>query len=337
MKDGKTGNKIKLKIMKKIFVFLLLSVVIISCYDDYVVDYDYNGVYFPNPINVRTVVVGEGLKVRVGAQIGGVLVNNQKRNVNFKIDNELITPSVLEKMQNHNWFWVNGPAKKVTNLQPLPSDYYTLSDPGKIVIEKGWHSGYVTLQVDSVKFLGDGGTLDPIYAVPFYITSADADTIVESLRSTVIGIRYEHMLFGNYLHGGKTIVKNAEGSVIETISYPTKVNQSSNEIIRLSTISPNSVATNGYSRTRTNQHEIVLVLEGNNVTIGSASGSTNNFEADGVNSFNGSKLLQGRKLFLNYKYQEGGLTYHCQDTLTFRNRIRDGINEWQDENPENYK
>ena len=25
-----------------------------------------------------------------------------------------------------------------------------------------------------------------------------------------------------------------------------------------------------------------------------------------------------------------------RDTLTFRNRIRDGVNEWQDENPKNY-
>jgi hypothetical protein len=64
--------------------------------------------------------------------------------------------------------------------------------------------------------------------------------------------------------------------------------------------------------------------------------STNTFEPDAASSFNGSQLLQDRKLFLKYKYEEDGFTYHCQDTLTFSNRIRDGINEWQDENPENY-
>lgn len=27
---------------------------------------------------------------------------------------------------------------------------------------------------------------------------------------------------------------------------------------------------------------------------------------------------------------------YVTDTLTFRNRIRDGVNEWQDENPDHY-
>src|SRR5690554_3262145 len=338
MKVGIIGNKHKnIRIMKKVFAYLILLALTISCYDDYVLDYEFDGVYFPNPVNVRTVVVGEGLKIRIGAQLGGVLENNQTRNVNFTIDNSLVTPDILDKMQNHNWFWVNEPANKVTDLLPLPADFYTLSNPDKIVIEKDWHSGYVTLMVDSAKFLGNPETINPIYAIPFYITSADADTIIENLRSTVIGLRYENMLFGNYLHGGITVVKDAEGTVVETITYPTKVNQSSNEIMQLSTIAPNAVVTNGFSRTRTNIPEMVLTLNGTNVTISSAAGATNTFEADGANAFNGSKLLQERKLFLNYKYQAGELTYHCQDTLSFRNRIRDGINEWQDENPDNYK
>ena len=322
--------------MKKIFTFLILSVAMISCYDDYVLDHDYNGVYFPNPINVRTVVVGEGLKIRIGAQLGGVLENNVERNVNFVIDNNLVTPAVLQKMQDHAWPWVSEPASGVTTLQPLPSDYYTLSDPEKIVIQKGWHSGYVTLTVDSLKFLGDAGTLNPIYALPMYISSADADTIISDLRSTVIGLRYENMLFGNYLHGGVTTVRNADGSTFEIIQYPTAVNQAESGIMRLSTTAPNAVVTNGFGTTRTGAPEMILALEGNNIVVSSAEGSSYTYEADGTNAFNGSKLLQERKIFLNYKYSADGFTYHCQDTLTFRNRIRDGVNEWQDENPENY-
>src|SRR5690606_35736056 len=130
MKVGKTGNNHKnIRIMKKVFAYILLLTITFSCYDDYVLDYEFNGVYFPNPVNVRTVVVGEGLKIRVGAQLGGVLENNQNRNVNFIIDNSLVTPDILDQMQNHNWFWVNEPAKKVTNLLPLPADFYTLSNP----------------------------------------------------------------------------------------------------------------------------------------------------------------------------------------------------------------
>lgn len=322
--------------MKKIILFLLFPIMIFSCYEDYVLDYDINGIYFPNQINVRTVVVGEGMKIRVGAQLGGVLHNKQDREVNFIIENDLITPGVLEEMQSHTWFWVSEPANRVTSLKPLPSDYFTLSDPGKISIKKGWHSGFVTLAVDSAKFLNDTATINPVYAVPFYITSADADTIPESLRTTIIGLRYENMLFGNYLHGGVTTVTNEAGETVETIVYPTVVNQSSKEIMELSTIGPHTVVTNGYSRTRTGGHEIKLTLNGTNISLGSTSESTNTFEPNGTSSFNGSKLLQERKLFLNYKFVEEGLTYTCQDTLTFRNRLRDGVNEWQDENPENY-
>jgi hypothetical protein len=43
-------------------------------------------------------------------------------------------------------------------------------------------------------------------------------------------------------------------------------------------------------------------------------------------------------LILKYKYTNAGngWTYHCTDTIQFRNRLRDGINEWQDENPSHY-
>lgn len=322
--------------MKKTLVLLILPFALFSCYDEYVLDYDINGVYFPNPINVRTVVVGEGLKIRVGAQLGGVMENKIERDVNFIIDNELITPSVLEEMKSHAWFWVSEPAGEVDELQPLPSDYFSLSDPGRIVIKKGWHSGFVTLSVDSAKFLADAGTINPIYALPLSITSADADTVISNLRSTVIGVRYENMLFGNYLHGGVTTVKDDSGTTVETVIYPTQVNQSPNEIMQLSTVAPNAVATNGFSRSRTGKQEILLTLEGGDITVTGVEGSSNTFEGDGVSTFNQAKLLQERKLFLNYKYREDGLTYHCQDTLTFRNRIRDGVNEWQDENPDNY-
>jgi len=59
---------------------------------------------------------------------------------------------------------------------------------------------------------------------------------------------------------------------------------------------------------------------------------------DGESTYNNTKLLQERKLILKYKFTNtvNTFTYHCTDTLTFRNRIRDGVNEWQDENPSHY-
>jgi hypothetical protein len=146
------------------------------------------------------------------------------------------------------------------------------------------------------------------------------------------------MLFGNYLHGGVTTVKDASGTTINTIKYITSRTQGDTKIWQLTTLSPNSVMTNGYSdKTSTSKKELVLTLNGTNITVGSATGSTNTYEANGSNTYNGAKLLQDRKILLNYKYTVGTDTYYCQDTLTFRNRIRDGVNEWQDENPSHYR
>ena len=69
--------------MKKIFAFLILSIALVSCYEDYIKDFDYNAVYFPYQIDVRTVVVGEGMKIEIGVALGGVMENTKDRNVRF--------------------------------------------------------------------------------------------------------------------------------------------------------------------------------------------------------------------------------------------------------------
>lgn len=323
--------------MKKIFAFLILSIALVSCYEDYVKDFTYNAVYFPNTIDVRTVVVGEGLRVKIGAALGGVMENTIDRNVNFTLDNSLITPAVLTLMKASSNAYIKNPMTVVTALAPLPPNYYTLSNTGTIVIKAGQHSGTVTLKVDSAVFLADAATINPKYVVPFYITSADADSIIEPFRSAKVAIKYENMLFGNYLHGGVTTVKDAGGTTIQTIAYYTTKSQVATKIWTLTTIAPNALASNGYSdKTSTTKSEVTLTLNGTDIIVGTATGATNTYLANGASTFNRSKLLQDRKILLNYKYVSGANTYYCQDTLTFRNRIRDGVNEWQDENPANY-
>jgi len=88
----------------------------------------------------------------------------------------------------------------------------------------------------------------------------------------------------------------------------------------------------------TGKNEMLLTLNGNDITIAAAAGSTFTFAPDGSSSFNRAKLLQNRKIVLKYSFLNtvDGYTYHCTDTLTFRNRMRDGVNEWMDENSSNY-
>lgn len=322
--------------MKKILGFLILSVALVSCYDEYIKDFDYSGVYFAYQIDTRTVVVGEGMKIEVGVALAGVMENTIDRNVSFSINNALVTPAILTAMKGGATYIKNA-VTGVTTLSPIPANYFTLSDNTKIVIKAGKHTGSVVLKADSVNFLADAATINAAYALPLYINSADADTILQNKRSSVIGIKYENMLFGNYWHGGVTTVKDAGGTTIQTITYRTAIPTPENTIWTLKTVAPNILVTNGYSNVTTSKGEMRLTLDGTNITISGNTGSTFVVEPDGTSTFNRSRLLQDRRIFLSYKYVNGdGNTCYAKDTLTFRNRIRDGVNEWQDANPSHY-
>src|SRR4030042_503474 len=101
MKAGKVGIKrLNQKTMKKIFVFLILSLATFSCYEDYVKDFDYSSVYYTYQTDVRTFVVGEGMKIKIGVALGGVMENDIKRSVGFTIDEALITADILAMMKS---------------------------------------------------------------------------------------------------------------------------------------------------------------------------------------------------------------------------------------------
>lgn len=323
--------------MKKIWICTLLAIVMTSCYDDYIKDYEYNGVYFPFQTNVRTFVVGEGMKIEVGATLGGVMENNKNRIVRYSIKEELVTPDILERMKA-GLNYIKNSVKDVDKLLPMPNDYYTLSNPSEMIIRKGTHGGTVVVRPDSAKFLSDPNTLQAHYALSFYIESADADSIVEPMRYAVIGLKYENMLFGNYWHGGVRVIKDATGTPLDTVAYYTQIPQPESKVWTLKTVAPFELETNGLADDA-DKGSIKLTLQPDGtIGVGKSSASKVNVLPDGECKFNQAKLLQDRKIFLKYKYENGdGTTSHVTDTLTFRNRTRDGVNEWQDENPGNYK
>lgn len=322
--------------MKRI-ISLLLILTMVSCYDDYIFDYEYDAVYFAYPVNVRTLVVGEGMQIKFGVSLGGVRENNRDRVVEYQIDNSLITPAILSRMKVGEGYIQQGVAG-VTELKPLPSNWYSLSDNQKIVIKKGDHSGAVTFKADSALFLADPSTIGATYALAVKIVKADADSVIQPKSYSVIGLRYENMLFGNYWHGGVTEVKDASGNLLETILYPTYIPSPDILAWRLTTVAPNKLVINGVSNVTSTKSEFAITKNGNNIIVSSVDGATFNVMPDGPSTFNAARLLQDRKIFLQYKYQNAqGNWCHAKDTLTFRNRIRDGVNEWMDENPENYK
>lgn len=322
--------------VRNFLLVLFLATALTSCYDDYVKDFDYNAVYIPLQADVRTFVVGEGMKFDFGVEIGGIRENSRDRVITYQIDESLITPAMLGKIKGGPSYMSSSSAD-VTNLLPLPSNYYTLTNENEMVIKKGEHQAKITVKPDSATFLSDPATIIPNYAIGIRILEADADSIIESKRTEVIGVKYENMLFGNYWHGGAAVV-NRPGKADTTLTYYTTIPVSEAKIWTLKTSSPNSLFAQGFLDQVTGKNEMLLTLNGNTLTIAAAAGSTWTITQDGEGAFNRAKLLQNRKLFLKYSYTDSGngYTYHCTDTLTFRNRMRDGVNEWMDENPSNY-
>ena len=324
--------------MKKILMVLMLAAALVSCYNNYIEDWSYDGVYFPYQYNVRTFVVGEGMKIQVGVDLAGDRENTRDRNVVYTRTNALLSAGLKLMKATASEQYIKDAVVPVTTLLPLPANYYSLSDTCKIVIKTGNHMGSVTVTVDSTLFLADPLTLFANYAIPFQLLSADVDTILPTKSTAVIGLKYENMLFGNYWHGGVTTVKDATGATVQTIAYYSSVNQPENKIWKLKTVAANALVTNGYSDLTTTKNEMKLTLDGTNIIVSTNAGSTFAVLPDGASSFNRAKLLQNRKILLNYKYiNAAGNTCYAKDTLIFRNRVRDGVNEWQDENPANYK
>jgi hypothetical protein len=340
MKAGMVGTKIlKETDMKKILALIIISLAMVSCYENYIYDFTYTSIYFPYQIDVRTFVVGEGMKIDVGAALGGVRKNDKDRNVSFIFDNSLITPALLTRMQAASQPYIKTPVTPVAALALLPTNYYTITSTNTMVIKTGQHEGGVTIKPDSATFLNDSlKTMYATYVLPFRITAADADSIKYLKETNVVGVRFENMLFGNYWHGGAAKVPKVYSPSVDsaTIIYRWAVNDIATKIWTLTTAGPRTLYTNGYYNLQTTKNELKLVLNGTTVFVSAATGSTNAYVQDGECTYNNAKLLQNRKVFLKYKFTSGKYTYRCTDTLYFRNRLRDGVNEWQDENPDHY-
>jgi hypothetical protein len=324
--------------MKKIIAIFIMIIALSACYEDYVLDFDYDGIYFPYQLDVRTFVVGEGMKINFGVALGGVRDNDRDRIVQYQMDNSLISASTLASMKGSSATYIKNSMASVSELKLLPSDYYTLSDNSKMVIKQGEYSGVVTVRPDSLKFLSDPATIKSGYALGMRIISADADTVIKPKDYAVVAFKYESMLFGKYWHGGVTVEKDSTGKVVNEVKYYTTVPQPEAKIWTLTTVAPFALTANGVSEVSSSTvPEMKLTLNGGNVTVSAMTGAKYVVEPNGASVYNQPKLLQNRKIFLNYKYKKGKNWCYATDTLTFRNRIRDGINEWQDENPANYK
>lgn len=322
--------------MKKNLLLTLVLFICTSCYEDYIKDYDFAGIYFTNQTDVRSFIVGERESFNLGAVLGGVLSNDRNRDVYFEIAPELINDDILDLMRSTKYDYIKDALNGVDHLQLLPENWYSLSNNEKMVIKKGNYAGIISVTANNDFYVNEDETLKAQYALPLKITSADADSIMEGKEYTVIGVKYECKLFGNYYHYGEWISYDVNDNETNRDKISFEIPMPDNTINELTTIAPYTVVASRAANIKNYKMNITL-NEDNTISLSAPKGSSYKVENIGNSIYNNPKLLQDRKLFLNYKITKSDGSYViAKDTLAFRNRIRDGVNEWRDENPNNY-
>lgn len=327
----------------RITILIAAAICAASCYPDYVGDYSTKACGFANQTDVRSLIVGEGMSFSTGVALGGTINNDVDRTISIGTDYSLVNSETLDLMKGHTFAYIANLMKNVSSISALPASIYSLEsdagNAGTAIIRKGTHLGIIRIKVDSAAFLSDPGRLYPKDVIPLTITDGNGTDIMEGRESSVIGVRYENMLFGNWYHGGYAEVFDAGGNNIGTETYGTTIPQADNLVWTLTTVAPFELTANAVgSEFNGAAAQMKLTLGADDsITISPVDGAKFAVQPDGESRFVRSKLLQDRKIILNYKYVSEGNTVHAHDTLTFRNRLRDGVNEWQDENSAHYE
>lgn len=344
---------------KKIIISLALTVLAVSgCYDDYTMDYEWTAAYVAYQYDLRTFVVGEGMKFDFTVAFAGSENNNKDRKINVIQDDNLLSEDLsvyttefgvksfyaLDGLLGNgqfgdisqNYVSTEVKASGISALTPLPSEYYDITGLDDLKIKKGRHTGTATIKATDA-IIEDEKALKPYYALGFRILDADVDSVLIEKSFEIIAVKVESQFFGYWYHGGSSVTKKDDtGEVLSQEDYTLSLPQADAKVYTLSTVSAHSVMTDKVGQA---SGKLLLSFSGNQIDIASGDGKLDIRPIEGRPSyFNDAKLLQDRKLYLNYCYSNGdGSTTYVTDCLEFRNRIRDGINEWQDENSNNYK
>lgn len=339
--------------MKKILIYSVLILGIVSCKDKDIIfdDFDYSTVYFPYQLPLRTLSLGEdrvdnsadrNFQFDIGATIGGMYENNQDRMVDYVVDNTL-TDNVYQI--------VSGDTIKIN---PLPGSYYTLNPTSTFIIPNGSFIGRVTVQLNEA-FFDDPLAITGKYVVPLLITGTSADSILRGLPATgnvpdrritsdweagkapkdwvLFGVKYVNSYHGTYLQRGRDIIYSGT-TPIDTVIYR-NIHKEKDKVVILSTSGKTSAVTNfiGQNLSSTGSYAMNLQFSnmwgtpGGAITITPGVGSTIAVSGSGQffdkeNSVESIIGLTMQSMHLNYTYVDGDNNTHVvADTLVFRDRM----------------
>ena len=339
-----------MEMMKRIVRIVSLAALLLpvaGCYGSYVMDYDYSAIYVAYQWDLRTFVVGEDQAFRFTVGLAGVMDNTRDRAVDVSVRDALVTGDIAGQIQltkTGSLYAIDGlnglsqvgalsgdyvgaalSAAGVTALEPLPASAYRLEGLEELTIAKGRHTGTVTVRATDA-FIADPRAYVPGYAIAFVIDGADAEQIPAEKSFAVIAVRCENKFYGYYTRAAHVKKTDAGGNVTE---FDVEASTVDDFIYTLTTVDGSTVRSD---KRAGEAGEMLLTFTGSDITLSSADG-----RVQGTGRFNNARLLQERALELQYVVTgEDGSRTETTETLAFRNRIRDGVNEWQDEHPENY-
>lgn len=286
------------KEMKKLLMVLFTGLVLSSCYDDYVEDFDYSTVGFAMAKPYRTVIADRDMELRLGVSIGGKRAVDMNDWATFKID----TASV--------------PSGKTL----LPRDYFTLSDSTTMRVHKS------NLPVADIgirftdAFYADAASISGKYVLPLRITGSSLDSVYQD--STVVCFKYISTFHGTYYVKGKLIELDAPaGNEIDTVVYEDK-DLIKNLTRDVSTLDRHTVVRAGVGNFTVAGNEKVqmkIVPDGNASKTYSIEVTT---APSGIAISNGSGMYYGNKdnpeITLEYAFVKGGKNYRVEETLILR-------------------
>ncbi|MEP5341592.1 MAG: DUF1735 domain-containing protein [Algibacter sp.] len=299
-------NKLK-SIVQSLVLLLVIILSVASCsFDDFVEnEFDFTSVYLPHPQIDRSFIMGEGMQIGVGVVLGGRLSNTEDVEVTFSLNDAIVTDA---------------------GQDVLPSNYYELVDvegnptDNKIVIKAGKTQGFVYVKADSINFLTDPVSLGNNYALGFQLDNVvKADSILSERSSTMITFTYINQLYGDYVQTGEAI---RTGTLNDTFVYPAGIT----DVLELRMLGPDSLSCNGLANLRGADKTMdIIVASDNTITIKTATDRGGiDVNDDGGSFYN----PETREITLNYSFDFNGTSYVAKDILEFRNRVVDGVNQF---------
>lgn len=325
--------------MKKL-LFLLSIITLMSACTNRNVDFDdfaFQGVYFPYQTPVRTIMLGDEVlgdnsidlehAFSIGVAIGGMYQNETDREVAIELAPEL--------------------AQNITNgsgdtLEILPPSYYTATFD-RITIPEGSFYGKVRVELNDA-FFEDPEAIDLKYVIPLRITDAFGDSIlsgdpnvllethdvrkksdwnIQPKNFTLFGVQYINPYHGMYLLRGRSI--NTSAVPQDTVFYSTRF-LTDNSMVKLTTKSlTESVLPIAGGVNKGGKYQILLNFDENAKTVNVSQYNASSVVANGSGKYYSKEDAEAesytdykhRTIYLDYTFEDGGDTYHANDSLVF--------------------